>query len=176
MCPLSVFAQWYEQKPKYFLWQFVRARLECHYALTNSASLFGVSFKHGLCLFLRMHLSFTGLHLSGTLCIVLLSEHNSSPWPLKLLSLNTHFLHPTPIFPQQTLSHAPQGPPNVKRQTPYPHIYSPMTPQDHNRNHILSFVAGLSSFSAARAPEITCEEYCVAKNRVFCSDQVTKNW
>lgn len=41
-----------------------------------------------------------------------------------------------------------------------------MTPQDHNRNCILSFVTVLSSSFAA--PEITCKEHCVAETGAVC--------
>lgn len=78
--------------------------------------------------FLETLLCSAGLYQGDILCIVLISQRNSFLWPLKLLPINTHFSLPSPLLPQQTLTHAPHGPLNVKRQTPYPHIYSPMTP------------------------------------------------
>lgn len=75
-----------------------------------------------------------GSYHGGILCTILLPEHNSSPWPRELLSLNTHFFfppaftHPPAADPE---SHTPGATQCQKTDTlpPHPLAYDPPRPQ-----------------------------------------------
>lgn len=81
-----------------------------------------VSAQQGCPLSLKHPYHLRGSYHGGILCIILLPEHNSSPWPRELLSLNTHFfsscLHPSSRR-RSWVAH-PRGHPMSKDRHPTP--------------------------------------------------------
>lgn len=88
--------------------------------------------------------------------------------------LLTPFFSLRPILPPRTLSHAPPGATQCQKTDTLPPLLLPAYdppphPQDHNRNRILSFVAVLSSLSAAEAARNNLQGVIVGqKNVAFC--------